>query len=174
MHATWSTCSKAADDRERNLAQQTIYNIYTVVAVLFYALSGTPTSRSRTPSRSWASGSKSTRDAAASCGGGVSKPRTNRLADARKAGNADKARALAARLQVWGDPRSGNYYLVDEQTRQAHGPLVPSEISRQRAEAGRCWSDEFLDLHWRFLELPLQALPADTQGWRVVPEDEWP
>lgn len=104
----------------------------------------------------------------------MSKPRTNRLAAARNVGNADKSRALAARLQIWVEPRSGDYYLVDEQTRQAHGPLVPFEIRRQLAEAGQCWSDEFLDLHWRFLELPLQALPADTQGWRVVPDDEWP
>jgi hypothetical protein len=35
----------------------------------------------------------------------VSKLRTNRLAAARKAGNADKARALAARIQIWVDSR---------------------------------------------------------------------
>jgi hypothetical protein len=99
---------------------------------------------------------------------------TNPRRDAALKRNAARERVYARRIHVFRNRRTGEYYLVDIETNRAHGPVAARHVRERCAEARSCWTDEFLDTHWRFDELNLSPLPAYARDWAPVSEDELP
>ncbi len=96
----------------------------------------------------------------------------NGLRAAARKRNAALERAYASRLQVWRSLSTGEYYLVDIETDRAFGPVQAADVREQWSRARSCWTDEFLDVHWKFDELTHGALPGHARDWEPVSDHE--
>src|SRR4051812_30280316 len=100
----------------------------------------------------------------------------NPLLTRRLRGNVDRERALADRVRVLRDPAHGAdaYFVVDIETHRGHGPIPAAKVRAVLERARSCRVDDFLDIQWGFLELPLQDLPRRAQQWPEVEDDALP